>query len=146
MFFHTSKEVEFMQYAWIAFIDLAIIVEAATSGLVAIWFIPGALVSMLLAILNVELWIQITVFAVITVVMLILSERYFKKMFKIKPHATNADAVIGQSAVVTEKICNIGGPGAVNGQGMDGKIVGQFGIRRWRRCYRSRDQRCKADL
>ena len=104
-----------MIYVWVAVIVLAIVFEAVTVALVSVWFIPGAVVSLILAFLNVPDWIQITVFIVLSVIMLLLAKFVFKKAFRKKSNeATNVvDAVIGKSAVVTEKVSNIDGTGAV---------------------------------
>ena len=110
-----------MIYVWIAVIVLAIVVEAVTVSLVSVWFLPGALVSLILAFLSVPEWIQYTVFIVLSTVMLLLAKFVFKKAFVRKGReATNVvDSVIGKPAIVTERVSNIDGTGAVKIQGKE---------------------------
>lgn len=104
-----------MIYVWVAVTLLAIVVEAATVSLVSIWFIPGSVLALVLAFLKVPEWVQFTVFIVVSVIMLLLAKFVFKKFFKKKsPEATNVvEAVIGKPAVVTERVSNLDGTGAV---------------------------------
>ena len=104
-----------MIYVWLAVTLLAIVVEAATVSLVSIWFIPGSLLGLVLAFLGVPEWVQFTVFIVVSVIMLLLAKFVFKKFFRKKsPEATNVvEAVIGKPAVVTERVSNLDGTGAV---------------------------------
>lgn len=111
-----------MEYAWIVwlgFVVVAVILEAATSALVTIWFIPGAVIALVLSVLNVPLWVQIVVFAVLSVVLLLFTRKIVKKLIDKKTQPTNLDAIIGQSAVVTERICNINQTGAVKVMGKE---------------------------
>ena len=62
-----------MQFVWLGVIALAIIVEASTSALVSIWFIPSAIISFILALCKVDLWIQIVVFFVASALLLIFT-------------------------------------------------------------------------
>ena len=110
-----------MIYVWIVVLVIAAVVEAVTVSLVSVWFMPGALVSLILAFFDVPDWIQYTTFIVLSAVMLLLAKFVFKKAFRKKStEATNVvDAVIGKSAVVTEKISNLDGTGAVKIQGKE---------------------------
>lgn len=109
-----------MVYFWLALTVVAIAAEAATSELVAIWFMPASLVAMILAVLNVPLWIQIVVFIVLVAAFLILSKRFLRKYLKKSSEAnTNTDALIGQTAIVTERIDNLAQCGAVKVNGLE---------------------------
>ena len=44
----------FMPYFWIAVILLSVATESLTAALVAIWFMPSALVSMILAFFHID--------------------------------------------------------------------------------------------
>lgn len=108
---------EYMPFVWLGVIILAVILEASTCALVSIWFIPAAVVSLILSFFPVPLWIQITVFAVCSALLLIFTKVIFKKTLGLKRVATNADAVIGEEAIVTEPIDNIEGHGQVKVKG-----------------------------
>ena len=112
-------EVICMQYVWLGILLLAGIVEAVTAGLVSIWFVPAALVSMILAMCGVPVYLQVTVFFGLSIIFLVLSRTIWKKYISAKPVSkTNADALIGQVGIVTEEIDNIAAFGEVkiNGQ------------------------------
>ena len=104
---------DYMPIVWLAVVIVSIIAEASSCALVSIWFIPAAVISMILSFFSVPLWIQIIVFIVCAALLLIFSRTVFKKTLKLKPVATNADAVIGEEAVVIEPIDNIAGHGQV---------------------------------
>lgn len=98
----------------------AIIVEAVTTELVSIWFMPASIISLILAICHVDFWIQILVFAVATVLFMLLFRAILKKKIRRNPESvTNTDALIGEKAIVTVPINNIKAEGQV-------KIKGQI--------------------
>ncbi len=107
-----------MPYIWLAVIVAAVIVEALTFTLVSIWFVPGALVSMILSFVPaIAPWVQILVFFVLTLLFLILVKPIASK-FLIKDRvATNADALIGEEAIVIEAINNLEAKGQVKVRG-----------------------------
>lgn len=108
---------EYMPIVWLAVVIVAVIAEASSCALVSIWFIPAAVISMILSFFSVPLWIQIVVFIACAALLLIFSRTVFKKTLKLKPVATNADAVIGEEAIVIEPIDNIAGHGQVKVRG-----------------------------
>lgn len=107
-----------MPYIWLGVIVLAIVLEALTLALVSMWFIPGALIAMILSFFpSIALWVQILVFLVVTVLFLVFVKPIADKFLIGKRTATNADAVIGEKAVVTLAINNIEGKGQVKVKG-----------------------------
>ena len=103
-----------VEYIWLGILILAFVVEISTAALVSVWFMPGAFIALLLAAMSVPIWIQVLVFSVISIVMLLLSKTIFKKFIRSKPiENTNADALIGETGIVTEDIDNIVGKGLV---------------------------------
>ena len=110
---------DFLWIVWLAFIVLAVIAEAASAALISVWFIPGAIVALILSLFGVPLWVQIVVFAVISILLLVFTRKLVKKFLAGKGQPTNADAVIGQKAVVTERVSNIEETGAVKVMGKE---------------------------
>lgn len=103
-----------MVYIWLGILVLMVIVELLTTQLVTIWFAVGALVSFFLALFGVEqIWIQILVFLIVSAAALAVTRPLVRKTLKRKTEPTNADMVIGKTAIVTEKIDNIAGTGLV---------------------------------
>lgn len=94
-----------MYVVWIVAIVLAVIAEAQTAALTAIWFVPGAVVSLILALCNVSWQIQVLVFALLSLVMLLFGLLFVRKRIKKMPHIpTNSDRIIGMEGKVTEVI------------------------------------------
>lgn len=67
---------------WSIVIVGTIIIELAGPQVVSIWFTLGALVSLILAIFNVELWIQIVVFVGVSLVALAITKPLYDKFLK----------------------------------------------------------------
>ena len=108
-----------MQYIWLCVLVAAVALEAVTAGLVSIWFVPGALIAMILAFLNVPAYLQLIVFFGLSILLLVFSRTIWKKYMAKKPaDKTNADALIGQTAIVTADIDNIHETGEVKISGL----------------------------
>ena len=108
----------YLVWVWLGCIVLSVIAEVLTEQLVAIWFLPGALVAAVLAVCDVPVIWQIFVFVLITAVGILLSRTLIYPRLTAKNAKTNIDAIIGQKCVVTEEINNFVGCGQakVNGQ------------------------------
>lgn len=105
---------------WLAAVIVLGVVEAATVGLVTVWFALGALAALVSSLFGGPLWLQILLFIVVTAVSLVTTRPLVKKYFSKGSHkATNADMVIGKDARVTESIDNINGSGAVRCMGKE---------------------------
>lgn len=92
---------------WLVLIVLFLIAEAATVNMTTIWFAAGALASLIANLLNVELWLQLLIFFLVSVVCLLLFILVFKPRMAplIKgPVSTNADRIIGEEARVIKEI------------------------------------------
>lgn len=101
-------------WMWLGIIILAIFCEAQTAALVAIWFMPAALVSMVLSFFDVYLWVQVLAFFAISIAGIILFKKVFNKKLKATEESkTNVDAIIGKKCIVVEEISNIHAKGAV---------------------------------
>ena len=108
-----------MIYLWLGVMLLALFVEGATAAITSLWFMVGALAAMLAAFLEAEIWLQVTVFAVVSVACLLALRPILKKYINPKKVKTNIDALIGSQGVVLEKIDNIAGTGKVKLGGME---------------------------
>ena len=107
----------FMPFFWIAIIILAVVAETMTSALIAIWFMPSAIISMILAFFNIPVTIQFLIFTFLSVLLIIISKTIFKNTLATHHTPTNADSVIGEQAVVTERVSNMEGKGLVKVRG-----------------------------
>ena len=96
-----------MPYFWIAVLALALLSEALTADFVAIWFFPAALISMVLAFFEVPVPLQFLVFVALGLMLVFATRPLCRKLLRTKDDKTNADALIGKVALVTEEISNI---------------------------------------
>ena len=107
-----------MYVTWIAVIVLAIIFEAQTAAITAIWFVPAGVVSLILALCDVTWQIQVLVFALLSLVLLLFGLLVVKKRVTKKAHTpTNADRIIGMDGMVTEEIDATASTGEVKADG-----------------------------
>ena len=95
-----------MVYLWLGAFLVFLVVEAVTVGLVSIWFAGGALVSLVSACFNAPLWLQLLLFVAVSALLLIFTKPLITKYVNNKTVPTNADALIGKTAIVTEDIDN----------------------------------------
>ena len=107
-----------MTTLWLVIMVLFLVVEAATVGLVCIWFAVGALIALLAAMCGAQLWLQIVLFLIVSAATLYFTRPLVKRYVNSKVEPTNADMVIGKECRVTETVDNIAGTGAVY---VDGK-------------------------
>ena len=91
---------------WIAAIIIFGVVEAATVGLVSIWFVIGSAAGLIAAALDAPIWLQVVVFFIVSIAALIATRPLVRQISKKGGAATNADRVLGGTARVTETIDN----------------------------------------
>ena len=103
---------------WIAAIVIFGVAEAATAGLTSIWFVLGSVAALIAAICNGPIWLQISLFFVVSIVTLAATRPLVARLMKKDIKPTNADRVLGGTARVTERIDNDVPTGAVY---IDGK-------------------------
>lgn len=68
-----------MPWIWLGVTVAAIVFEASTLALVAVWFIPSALVSLVLSVFHLPLWLQVTAFLVLSLALMIFLKPFMKK-------------------------------------------------------------------
>ncbi len=103
---------------WIAAMVVFGVVEAVTVGLVSIWFVLGSAAGLIAAICEAPIWLQVLLFFIVSIAALIATRPLVRKMMGKNIVPTNADAVLGREARVTEAIDNTVPSGAVY---VDGK-------------------------
>lgn len=107
-----------MTYLWLFVIIISLVVEASTASLVAIWFIPSAIVAIVLSFFEVSVGIQVIIFFILSLFSIIALRKKLSDKLKKKVVPTNADALIGKIGIVTEDIddINLKGQVKVSGQ------------------------------
>ena len=99
---------------WFAIFIGLLVIEALTADVLMVWFMPGALICIILAAFSVPLSVQVVVFFIASLVTFILSKTALKKFFAMKKkEKTNLDLIIGQIGIVTEDIDNVAARGSV---------------------------------
>lgn len=103
---------------WLVIFIVMLGLEIVSLGLTTIWFAGGALVATLVAAIGLPVYVQIPVFLVVSVVLLLFTRPIAQKYFNKERILTNAEGLIGETAVVTETINNLKGIGkaVINGQ------------------------------
>lgn len=100
-------------------IIVAIALEAATAQLISIWFAGGGLAGLIAHFLHAPFWLQVIAAAVATLILLLATRPLVRRFLRGKETRTNADRVVGRTAVVTEPIDNVLAKGRVSVLGSD---------------------------
>ncbi|MFI3254302.1 MAG: NfeD family protein [Eubacteriales bacterium] len=103
---------------WLIIFILFTVGEAVTEGLTSIWFALGAFATLIAIGFGAGITTQAVVFLTFSALSMILLRPMAKNYLKPHTTATNADRLIGTTAMVTETIDNIVNSGEVqiNGQ------------------------------
>ncbi len=104
---------------WLVILAAMIVIEIISMGLTSIWFAGGALAAFLANLAGAGLAVQIVLFFVASIVLLIFTRPLAKKYFNNGRVKTNAESLVGQTAVVTQDIDNLEGKGQAVVQGME---------------------------
>ena len=104
---------------WLILLIASGIIEAATAGLVCIWFTFGTLAALISAICGAPPMAQTIIFILVSALLLIFTRPLVKKHIAPKTTSTNYDRLIGKECVVTEEIDNLNGTGAIKANGLE---------------------------
>lgn len=102
---------------WFIVMVVCAVVEAATLGIITIWFSIGALITMFAAMLGAPMWLQIVIFFAVSIVLLVFTRDVAIRVLKIGREKTNSDLLIGRRGKVLEEIDPIAGSGQVKVSG-----------------------------
>lgn len=103
---------------WACLFVAFLIIELATAGLATIWFCGGAIIALIMAAFNLPVWSQIAVFAVLSIVLLILTRPIVKKLKSKKVAPMNTERVLGRKSIVIDDIDGLSGNGSVKIDGI----------------------------
>ena len=104
---------------WIIVLIATIAIEAATMGLTTIWFAGGAFIALIIELLNGSFLLQVTVFLIVSLILLFFTRPIAVKHFNQKREKTNLDSLIGKQAIVIGEISNLEGVGQVTVGGQE---------------------------
>lgn len=89
---------------WSAVVIGTLVVELSTADITSIWFFVASLVSLVLAVFNINFIIQIVVFFVLSVVLVIATKPLTKNLMNKTLIRTNADRILESVGIVTKRI------------------------------------------
>ena len=101
---------EWLIFLWLGIILLTIVLEATSYDLISIWFSAGALVSMILAIIDATTkleinWVaQVLVFVIVSLILILSLRPVTKKYLKRIDVKTNIDTIVGKHGIVVDAI------------------------------------------
>lgn len=104
---------------WLALIVVFVGIEIGTVGLTAIWFAGGALMALLVQLIGLNIYWQISFFIVASAILLTFVRPWAMKFFKPRLVKTNYEAVVGENVCLTEAVDNIKGTGAALYKGQE---------------------------
>lgn len=108
-----------MTTIWLIVFVVCIVAEIISMGLTTIWFAGGALAATVVAAIGAPLWLQIAVFAVVSLVLLYFTRPIAVKYFNKDRVKTNAESLVGKQAIVISEIDNLQGIGQVTVGGQE---------------------------
>ncbi|OEH86870.1 hypothetical protein BHU72_00985 [Desulfuribacillus stibiiarsenatis] len=112
----------FSEWIWLGITILFIILEVAVTSFLFIWFAIGALAAFLFSFFIDNMWIQITIFVVVSTVAIFVTKPYVKKL-KVGNVKTNVEGLTGQECLVIETIDNSLDLGRVKLRDVDWRAV-----------------------
>ena len=96
---------QYMPFIWIGFAVIMAVCEAATTQLVSVWFVVGAVCAALATLFTGSIAIQSVVFVSVSLISLIVTKPLVNKIKKSsKKVNTNSDRLIGRTGVVLHDI------------------------------------------
>lgn len=104
---------------WLGLFVAFLVVEAATVTLVSLWFAAGSLVALIAALLGAPIWLQITLFLVVSAALLACLRPMVRRFVRPGITATNVDSVVGTRGYVTATVDNESATGTVKLGGME---------------------------
>ena len=91
-------------YIWLALAVILAIVEMSTTSLVSIWFVMGSLFAFGVSFITDSVITQMVVFILVSATALAFTRPLVKKHIHKETVPTNADMIIGKTALVTQAI------------------------------------------
>ncbi len=104
---------------WLIVLVVLIATEIATMGLTTIWFAAGALVAAIISLLGGNVWWQVGIGLVVSLLLLFFTRPIAVKYFNRERVRTNVESLVGRQAIVISEVNNLQGTGQVNISGQE---------------------------
>lgn len=98
---------------WLVLMILFLVAEASTISLVSLWFAFGCLAALIASLLGGAVWLQMTLFLIVSALMLLMLRPLVRRYLVPKLSPTNVNSVIGSEGFVTSHIDNASASGQV---------------------------------
>ena len=108
-----------MWLVWLVIAGALFVGEILTAGFLLLWFAIAAVIAMLVSFVTTNLFIQVLVFVIVSILLLIFTRPLLSKYVKSNNTITNSNAIIGKMAIVTEEISFLNSTGQIN---VDGEV------------------------
>ncbi|MDO4830580.1 MAG: NfeD family protein [Clostridia bacterium] len=118
---------QYMPFIWIGFAIIMAVCEAATTQLVSIWFVLGAICAAITTVFTPSILIQLAVFLVVTLISMLVTRPLVKKLRnKNAVQTTNSDSLIGKIGVTLTDISDAQSVGQVKISGKEWSARSDF--------------------
>lgn len=96
---------EYMVWIWLGVFLITILLEALTQELVSVWFSLGSVIALILSAFPVIEWYyQVVVFAIVSLLLMILTRPVAKRVLQNAIRYTNVDEFVGKRVRVMKEI------------------------------------------
>lgn len=102
---------------WLIAAAICAVIEAFTLGLTTVWFAGGAVCASVAAMLGASVVLQVTIFLLVSALLLLFTRPIVKKKLKVGKEKTNIDSLAGREALVVQIISPVS-PGQVKTDGL----------------------------
>lgn len=92
---------------WLIVFIILLVIEIISVSLISIWFCVGALAAMICSVLGFDLYVQLGVFAAVSLICVILTRPLARRLHKKDIKPTNVNAFVGRRVLVYSAINNI---------------------------------------
>ncbi len=98
-----------MIWVWLAVVVVGLVIEFITNEMISIWFSAGGLVALIISACGIQpfsldLSIQLTVFVVVSGVLLFFLRKICLKLLNKNNEKTNADSLIGKKVLLLDDV------------------------------------------
>ena len=99
---------------WLVLVIVLLAIEIATLGLTTVWFAGGAAAAFISTFFGASMGVQTGIFLVLSLILLLVTRPAAMRFMKKGQVKTNADSLIGRTAVATKEINNLAQTGEVD--------------------------------
>lgn len=111
---------------WTAAIVAFLIIEALTTALVSIWFSVGSLAALIACALGADVYIQLLVFVVFSVISIVILRKFAFKNSRTNSRI-NLERIVGNVIIITQTVDNANGGGMAKINDVEWRVISENG-------------------